>query len=129
MGGKGVIHMTLSDIEKLTKENTFFRKVIFTGDHSQLVLMSIPVGEEIGEEVHAGIDQLLFIVEGDAEAILDGEVIHAPDEGVVIVPGGVRHNIKNIGDEELKLYTVYAPPEHPEGTVHKTKEEAALAEY
>ena len=123
-GGKEVKYMFAKDIKKLTKENTNFRTVLHTGLHSQIVAMSIPVGGDIGEEVHSNIDQILFIVDGDGEAIVNGASKKIEEHDVVFVPAGTRHNFKNTGDEELKLFTVYAPPEHPDGTIHKTKEEA-----
>lgn len=120
--------MFVGDIKKLTKENTFFRKVLHTGEHSQIVAMSILKGEDIGEEVHEGVDQILFFVDGTGEAILNGEIKLVEKHDVVFVPSGVRHNFKNTGDEDLKLFTVYAPPEHADGTIHKTKDEAIAAE-
>lgn len=121
--------MFIGDIKKLTKENENFRKVLYTGQFSQIVVMSIAVGSDIGEEVHPSIDQLLFIVDGEGEAILNGETRAVEEHDVVFVPAGTRHNFKNTGDEELKLFTVYAPPEHPDGTVHQTKEDAQKEEY
>jgi len=125
---KEVRNMFVGDIKKLTKENTFFRKVLHTGEHSQIVAMSILKGEDIGEEVHEGVDQILFFVDGTGEAILNGEIKLVEKHDVVFVPSGVRHNFKNTGDEDLKLFTVYAPPEHADGTIHKTKDEAIAAE-
>lgn len=116
------------DIKKLAKTSRFFRQVIYTGPHSQLVVMSIPPGEEIGEEVHASTDQVLVIVDGDGEAFLDGRQQPAREHNVIFVTAGTLHNIKNTGKKELKLFTVYAPPEHKDGTVHKTREEAAHEE-
>ena len=116
--------MFATDIKKLTKENTNYRKVLHTGTQSQIVAMSIPVGGDIGQEVHPATDQMIFIVEGDGEAILNNETKHIEEHDVVFVPAGTTHNFKNTGDKELKLFTVYAPPEHPEGTIHKTKEDA-----
>jgi mannose-6-phosphate isomerase-like protein (cupin superfamily) len=120
--------MFTEDIKKFTKENTNFRKVLHTGAHSQIVAMSIPVNGDIGEEVHPNTDQILFIVDGEGEAIVNGETKYVEEHDVVFVPAGMKHNFINTGDEALKLFTVYAPPEHPEGTVHKTKEEAEQAE-
>lgn len=117
--------MYAEDIKKLTKENTNFRKVLHTGMHCQIVAMCIPVGGDIGEEIHGTVDQILFFVDGEGQAILDGEIREVEEHDVVFVPAGVRHNFKNTGDEELKLFTVYAPPEHPDGTIHKTKDDAA----
>lgn len=116
--------MYTENIKKATKNNTNFRKVLHTGLKSQLVAMSIPAGSDIGEEAHRDTDQILFIVEGEGEAILNGEVKKAGEHDVVFVPAGTTHNFKNIGDEDLKLFTVYAPPEHPDGTIHPTKQDA-----
>ncbi len=113
-----------ANIENLTKENNFFRKVLYTGEHSQLVLMSIEPGSEIGEETHADVDQILFFVEGEGEAVLNNQSKQIGKGDVVFVPAGTLHNFRNTGDIQLKLYTVYSPPEHPDGTIHKTKEEA-----
>lgn len=120
--------MFAEDIKKLTKENTYFRKVLHTGQHSQIVAMSIPVGGDIGEEVHPNTDQILFFVDGEGEAIINDETKRVEEHDVVFVPAGTRHNFKNIGDEDLKLFTIYSPSEHPKGTIHKTKEEAEKAE-
>lgn len=121
--------MFFQDIEKQAQENTNFRKVIYTGKNSQLVLMSIPRGEDIGEETHDAIDQILFFTDGKGEAILNDESMLFSEDDVVFVPAGTKHNIINKGDEDLKLFTVYSPPAHPENTVHRTKEEAEKAEY
>lgn len=112
------------DVLRLAQENENFRQVLFTTGRSQLVLMSLKPGEEIGEEVHEGIDQVLAFVGGEGEAIIEGE--HSPIRAgsVVVVPGGTRHNFVNNGGSHLKLFTVYTPPEHPDGTLHRTKEEA-----
>ncbi len=115
-------------IEKLTMENNDFRKVIWTGENSQLVLMSIPIGEQIDEEVHTDTDQLLFFVEGMGEAQLDEENYKFRKGCVIVVPAGTVHTISNTGDIDLKLYTIYAPQEHPANTVHKTKADAIRAE-
>jgi mannose-6-phosphate isomerase-like protein (cupin superfamily) len=121
-------NMYAEDIKKLTKENTHFRKVLHTGKYCQIVAMSIPVGGDIGEEVHTTVDQILFFVKGIGEAVLNGEARSVEEHDVVFVPAGTKHNFINWGDEDLKLFTVYAPPEHPDGTVHQTKEEAEIAE-
>ncbi len=118
-----------ANINKLAKRNDYFRQVIYTGRHCQLVLMSIPAGEEIGEEVHARTDQILVVVAGDGEAILDGQVQRADEHSVIFVKAGTRHNVKNTGHKDLKLFTIYSPPEHADGTVHKTKLEALREEY
>ena len=120
--------MFAEDIKQLTKENTNFRKVLYTGKHSQIVAMSISVGEDIGDEVHEDVDQMLFFVKGKAEAVVNGERKNVEEHDVVFVPAGARHNFINIGDEDLKLFTVYAPSEHPDGTIHVTKEDAEKAE-
>lgn len=117
-----------ANIKNLARENTFFRKVIYTGKYSQLVLMSIPIEEEIGEETHKTVDQTFFFVNGSGEAILEGKSKSIVRGDVVFVPAGILHNFKNTGDDDLKLYTIYSPPNHPDGTIHKTKEEAEAAE-
>ena len=118
----------IEDIVARAASNSYFREVVSTGPHSQVVVMSIPVGGEIGEEVHADVDQVLVAVTGDGVAVLDG--VRSPiDPGwLVHVPAGTRHNIVNEGHVDLRLYTVYAPPEHAPGTIHRTKAEADAAE-
>ncbi len=120
--------MYAEDIKKLTKENTNFRTVLYTGKNSQIVAMNIPIGEDIGAEIHPSTDQILFIVDGKGEAILEGERRNIGKHDAVFVPAGTIHNFKNTGNEDLKLYTVYAPPEHPDGTIHVTKADAIKAE-
>lgn len=120
--------MFAEDIKKLTKENTNFRKVLYTGKHSQVVAMCIPINGDIGEEVHKETDQILFFIDGDGEAILNGEARLVGEHDVVFVPAGVVHNFQNVGDEDLKLFTVYAPPHHKDGTIHATKEDAMKEE-
>lgn len=117
-----------ADIAGRARENTAFRQEIVTGAHSQVVLMSIPQGGEIGEEVHADTDQTLVFVEGQGEAILDGVRSPITANSLYFVPAGTRHNFINTGQQPLKLFTVYAPPEHAPGTVHATKAEADAAE-
>ncbi len=117
----------IGDIETLAEQNQDFRHVLYTGTHSQLVAMAIPVGEDIGEERHL-VDQLFVVVEGLAEVELDGKLYELEDDGLVVVPAGMLHNIVNIGDEELRLLTLYSPPQHAPGTLHRTKAEAALEE-
>jgi len=115
----------IADIEKETKENTNFRKVLFTGPQSQLVVMSLKPGEDIGEEVHNDIDQFIRIEEGEAKVVLDGKETEIKDDWATVIPAGTKHNVINTSQEkELKLYTIYSPPEHKDGTIHKTKEEA-----
>ncbi len=113
-----------TDIEQATRENSDFRRVLFTDTNSQLVLMSIVPGEEIGEEVHNGIDQFIRIEAGTGVVTLDGEAIDVKDGSAVVIPSGTRHNVQNTGSEDLKLYTLYTPPEHKDGTVHHTKADA-----
>ena len=118
-----------ANIEKLTLENTYFRKVLFTAPHSQLVLMSLKPGEEIGLETHKENDQFLRFESGKGKAIIGEEEFSLKDGDAVIVPAGTRHNIINTSDTEpLKLYTIYSPAHHPDGTIHKTKAEAEAAE-
>jgi len=116
------------DIVELAKRNTYFREVVATGPHSQVVVMSIPPGGEIGEEVHEFVDQVLVFVAGEGAAILDGERSRVAPNRLVQVQAGVRHNIVNTGTKDLRLYTIYAPPEHVAGTIHRTKAEADAAE-
>lgn len=116
--------MLFENIKELAKENDYFRHVIYTGKQSQLVLMSLLPGEDIGEEVHEGSDQILFIVDGSGEAIIDGQASPIEKHSVVFVPAGTKHNIINKNGEDMKLYTVYAPSVHKDGTIHATKSEA-----
>ena len=117
----------IKNIRKLAKKNADFRHEILTNEHCQVVLMSIEPGDDIGEEVHEGIDQLIVIVEGEARAVLAGEKTKVEEGELISVPAGTRHNIINADDEPLKLYTIYAPPETPKGTVHHTKADALAA--
>ena len=112
------------DVLRLARENENFRQVLFTTERSQLVLMSLKPGEEIGEEVHEGIDQVLAFADGEGEAIIEGKRSPIRAGTVVVVPGSTRHNFVNTGSTSLKLFTVYSPPEHPDGTIHRTKEAA-----
>ncbi|HEX2375789.1 MAG TPA: cupin domain-containing protein [Actinomycetota bacterium] len=116
------------DIVRLATSNDAFRREIATGEHSQIVAMTIPPGEEIGEEVHEENDQLLVFVAGGGEAVLDGKTSEVTPNDLVMVPAGTVHNFINTGQEPLRLVTVYAPPEHAPGTVHLTKAEADAAE-
>jgi len=117
-------------IEKLTEKNKNFRQVLFTSNHTQLVLMCLQPGEEIGNEVHKKVDQFFRIEAGSARFVFNGEEKHLVKAGdAVIVPAGTYHNVINPSKtEQLKLYTLYSPPNHPDGTVHKTKAEADAAE-
>lgn len=115
----------ITNIEKDTLENENFRKVIFTAENMQLVLMSIEPNDEIGEEMHEDVDQFIRIEKGSGKAILNGEEYEIMDGSSVVIPAGVRHNIINSSAEEkLKLYTIYSPPEHRDGVIHQTKEDA-----
>ena len=119
-----------TDIEKKTLENNYFREVLFTGPFSQLVVMALQAGEEIGTETHDDVDQFIWVEAGHGKAILDGEEIELADGTAVVIPAGTEHNVVNISTTEaLKLYTIYTPAEHPDGTVHKTKAEADAAEH
>jgi mannose-6-phosphate isomerase-like protein (cupin superfamily) len=109
--------------------NGWFREVLSTGPHSQVVVMSIPPGGEIGEEVHDAVDQVLVCVEGEGLAVLAGERSAVHPGHLVHVPAGTRHNLVNEGAAALKLYTIYAPPQHPEGTIHRTKADADASEH
>ena len=116
------------DAVAVARDNEAFRREVITGEHAQVVVMTIPVGGEIGEEVHEHVDQILYFVDGSVRAVLDGdESTHGPGD-LVFVRAGTRHNFINAGDAALRLITIYAPPEHPPGTVHATKEEADAAE-
>lgn len=118
-----------ANIEDKTKENTNFRKVLFTGKYCQLVVMSLLPGEDIGEEVHENVDQFFRFEEGEGKVVMNGEETAVEEDTVVIVPAGTSHNIINTSaDQPLKLYTIYSPPNHPDGTVHATKAEAMAAE-
>jgi mannose-6-phosphate isomerase-like protein (cupin superfamily) len=120
----------VGQIEKQTLENTYFRRVLFTGPHSQLVVMCLRPGEDIGDEVHAHVDQFFRIEAGEATFVFNEKEEHQVRDGdAVVVPAGTYHNVINTSKtRELKLYTVYSPPNHPDRTVHKTKEEAEVAE-
>jgi mannose-6-phosphate isomerase-like protein (cupin superfamily) len=112
------------DIEKVTKENKNFRRVLYTAKNSQLVVMALKPGEEIGEEVHT-LDQFIRIEKGKGKAVLDGVEHKIEDDYAVVIPAGARHNIINTSkDKEMKLYTIYSPPEHRDGVVHRTKDDA-----
>lgn len=119
----------IDNIEEKTQGNSNFRQVLYTGKHMQLVVMSLKPGEDIGEEVHNTVDQFFRIEEGEAKFIIDGVESLVKEDMVAIVPAGSLHNvINNSSTEDLKLYTIYSPANHPEGTIHATKDEAMLAE-
>jgi mannose-6-phosphate isomerase-like protein (cupin superfamily) len=116
------------DIVQAARTNEFFRQEVITGVHEQVVLMAIPPGGDIGDEIHADTDQVLVFVEGEAEARLGGVATRVGANDLVYVRAGTRHNFVNVGAGPLRLYTIYAPPHHPVGTVHRTKEDADAAE-
>jgi mannose-6-phosphate isomerase-like protein (cupin superfamily) len=123
------MHGYIDDIETVTLENTDFRHVLYTSLHSQLVVMSVAPGDEIGMEVHPDNDQFFRIESGKGLAVIEEEEFDLRDGTALLVPAGTRHNIVNVSDDEpLRLYTIYSPAHHPDGTVHKTKEEALAAE-
>lgn len=118
----------LHNLTEQAQDNTDFRRVVATGEHTQVVVMSIPAEGEIGEEIHEHEDQLLYLIAGNGEVKL-GSDTHPFNAGdAVVVPAGENHNVTNTGSEDLKIITTYSPPHHDEGTVHTTKEEADAAE-
>ncbi len=118
-----------TNIEKKSLENEYFREVLFTGPHSQLVVMSLKPGEDIGQETHDDIDQFIRVEGGRGQAVLDGQKIDLEDGSAVVIPAGTEHNIINTSNSDsLKLYTLYTPPEHPDRTIHKNKAEAMAYE-
>lgn len=118
----------IDDIEDLTERNDDFRQVLYTGKYLQLVLMSIEPGEEIGEEVHDEHDQFFRIEGGHGEVVIDGLSTEIQADDAIVVPAGARHNVINTGDDPLKLYTLYGPPEYEDGVVRATKAEAEASE-
>ena len=119
----------VKNIQEETLNNSYFRKVLVTSKHSQLVVMCLQPNEEIGMEVHDNVDQFIRIETGAGKAILDGQEFDLANDFAVVIPAGTNHNIINTsGIEEMKLYTIYSPANHPEGTIHKTKAEADTAE-
>ena len=118
----------VDNIEELTTGNKEFRRVVYTGQYIQLVLMSLKKGEEIGEEVHLDRDQFFRIEKGKGVIVIDGERHKVRSDDAVVVPAGARHNVINTGEKSLKLYTLYGPPEHADGIVQDTPEEAQQQE-
>ena len=118
-------HFTVATV---AEQRADFRRVLWTGAHTQLVIMTIPVGGEIGQETHENTDQILTFVSGTGEAVVAGQIRQVAQGDLVVVPAGTEHNFRNTGVNPLVLYTVYAPPEHADGAVHATKEEAEAAE-
>lgn len=117
--------MHLKNLTQQAKDNTHFRHVLATGEHTQVVVMSIPPGGDIGEEVHPDTDQVLYLVEGSGQVILEGSPADFSAGDLVLVPAGTRHNFKTVGEQTMKIVTAYAPPHHPDGTIHKTKADAS----
>lgn len=113
----------VTNIEKDTLENENFRKVLFTAHYSQLVVMTLQPGEDIGEEVH-GLDQFIRIEQGSGKAVLDGEEYDIEDDWALVIPAGTKHNVINTGEGSMKLYSIYTPPEHKDGVIHETKTQA-----
>jgi mannose-6-phosphate isomerase-like protein (cupin superfamily) len=118
----------VNDIEKMTEHNSAFRRVLYTGKQLQLVLMSIEPGDEIGEEVHPDRDQFFRVEKGLGEVSIDGRKTEIKSAVAIVVPAGARHNVRNTGDKPLKLYTLYGPPAHADGTLHATKADAMASE-
>lgn len=114
-------HYTIATV---AEESPDFRRVLWTGHHTQLVIMTVPPGGEIGEEIHEGVDQILTFVSGVGEAVVSGERTKIAAGDLVVVPAGRKHNVRNTGENPLILYTVYGPPEHADKAVHHTKEQA-----
>jgi mannose-6-phosphate isomerase-like protein (cupin superfamily) len=124
----------VADIERATLENENFRTVVWTGEHSQLTVMRIPPGEDIGKEVHPDHDQFIRVEAGQGRAELGPsenvveETHDVGDDWAIVIPAGIWHNVVNTGESDLKVYSLYSPPEHPPDTVHRTKAEAEAAE-
>lgn len=124
---RSIMKSYVGNIEQLARENKNFRQVVHTSEHAQVVVMSLLGGEDIGSEVHE-LDQLLFIVEGSGVAIMNGTESAISAGTLVVVPEGAEHNLRNTGEDLMKLYTIYTPPAHRDGTVHATKAEAEADE-
>jgi mannose-6-phosphate isomerase-like protein (cupin superfamily) len=135
MGYEGAMIGWVGNIEDVTLDNSTFRTVLHTGQHLQLTVMSLAPGEEIGLEAHDDLDQFIRIEQGRARVTMGpsrtevGQTHHLSDDWAVIIPAGTWHNVLNTGDGELKLYSLYTPPEHPDGTVHATKADADAARH
>jgi mannose-6-phosphate isomerase-like protein (cupin superfamily) len=118
----------VGDISDLTEKNSDYRRVLYTGKNMQLVLMSLRPGEEIGEETHDNIDQFFRFEEGSGEVVINGQASNVKGDYAVVVPAGARHNVRNTGTTPLRLYTIYAPPEHKDQLVHATRQDAKAKE-
>jgi mannose-6-phosphate isomerase-like protein (cupin superfamily) len=117
------------NIEQKSLENDFFREVLYTAPHSQLVVMTLQAGEDIGQERHDDVDQFIRVESGQGEAILDGERHSLSDGMALVIPAGTTHNVLNTSrGDPLRLYTIYSPPNHPDGTIHRNKQEAMAYE-
>lgn len=119
----------LSDVNSQAIQNTYFRRVLETGEHTQIVIMNINPGEDIGSEVHADTDQVLYLVKGEGKVILNGEEKPFKEGDIVLVHAGTEHNFITQGEAPMKIITMYSPPHHPEGTIHETKADAEKASY
>ena len=119
----------IQNIEQKAKDNAFFRQVLETGKNTQIVIMSIEPNSEIGMETHPDNDQVLYLVDGEGKVILNGEEAPFKKGDAVLVKSGTKHNFITVGNSPMKIVTTYSPPHHPEGTIHKTKEEAKSANY
>jgi mannose-6-phosphate isomerase-like protein (cupin superfamily) len=117
----------IGDIAKMSERNTDFRRVVYTGKHLQLVLMSLDPGEDLGEETHRDVDQFFRIEDGRGEVVIEGRRTRVEDDDAILVPAGAKHNIVNTGKQPLRFYTIYGPPEHEDRTVQATKRDAAKA--
>lgn len=118
----------IGNIEDLTGKNRDYRRVLYTGPHMQLVLMTLQSGEEIGEEIHRDRDQFFRVEQGQGTVWIDGTKSKVAGDMAIVVPAGARHNIRNTGEKPLQLYTLYAPPQHADGTVQATKSDAEASE-
>lgn len=120
--------MHIKDLESKAMENTTFRTVLATSKHTQVVVMDVKPGEDIGKEIHPNEDQVLYLISGRGTVYMDGKEMDFNKGDCVLVPAGTEHNFTTTGDEPMKIITTYSPPHHPDGTVHKTKADAEAAE-
>lgn len=120
--------MHIKDLESKAMKNTTFRTVLATSKHTQVVVMDVKPGEDIGKEIHPNEDQVLYLISGRGTIYMDGKEMDFNKGDCVLVPAGTEHNFTTIGDESMKIISTYSPPHHPDGTVHKTKADAEAAE-